>query len=107
MADLTFTDQNFKEEVLDSKVPVLVDFWASWCGPCKSQDPIVDELAKEYEGKDVKIGKMSVEKNIQTPSQYQVMSIPTLIIFKDGKPAEVMAGVTEIDILKNKLDELI
>ncbi|MBU1164799.1 thioredoxin [Patescibacteria group bacterium] len=107
MADLTFTDQNFKEEVLDSKIPVLVDFWASWCGPCKTQGPIIDKLATEFEGKEIKIGKMNVEENNKTPSQYQVMSIPTLIIFKEGKPTDVISGVTEIDILKNKIDALL
>lgn len=79
-----FTDQNFKEEVLESKIPVLVDFWAPWCGPCQMVGPIIQELAKEFEGK-VKIGKMNVDENSQIPNQYSIMSIPTVIFFKNGQ----------------------
>ncbi|RJR31146.1 thioredoxin [Candidatus Parcubacteria bacterium] len=105
--EITLNDKNFKKEVLESNVPVLVDFWASWCGPCKLQGPIIDDLAKEYSGDNVKIGKLNVEENSQTASQFQIMSIPTLIIFSNGKPADVMVGVQEIELLKNKLDKLL
>ena len=107
MAKLTLNDQNFEEEVLKSKTPVLVDFWAPWCGPCKMQEPIIDELAKDYEGKDVKIGKLNVDEASQTASKFQIMSIPTLVIFKDGKPVEQMMGVQDKDTLTEKLDKML
>lgn len=81
---LVITDENFDKEVLKLSLPVLVDFWAPWCGPCQMAGPVIEELAKEFEGK-VKIGKMNVDENSQTPSQYGIMSIPTVIFFKDGK----------------------
>ena len=86
MADktLTFTDENFEKEVLQSDLPVMVDFWAPWCGPCQMAGPVIDELAEEYEGK-VKIGKLNVDDNQQVAMKYGVMSIPTVILFKDGK----------------------
>ena len=101
-----FTDANFEQEVLNSDVPVLVDFWAEWCGPCKLLGPIVEELAEEYKGKAVKIGKMEVDENEQTPSQYQVMSIPTLIFFKNGQPVQQMVGMQTKADLKAALDAL-
>lgn len=84
MAVVTLTDQNFDQEVLQSRIPVLVDFWASWCGPCLMAAPIIEELAKEYEGK-IKVGKLNVDDNPQTAAKYQVMSIPTVILFRDGQ----------------------
>lgn len=103
---ITLTDQNFQKEVLKSTLPVLVDFWAPWCGPCQTQEPIIEELAKEFKGK-VKIGKLNVEKNPQTASRFQIMSIPTLIIFNNGKPKEQMNGITDKNILKDKLNKLV
>ena len=79
-----FTDQNFDQEVLKSDKPVLVDFWAPWCGPCQAMGPIIDELAKEFEGK-AKVGKLNVDENSKIAQDFAVMSIPSLKIFKDGK----------------------
>lgn len=101
---LELTDQNFKQEVLDSNIPVLVDFWASWCGPCKLLSPLVEELAHEYKDKPVKIAKMEVDANETTPAQYQIMSVPTLIFFKNGQPAQQMIGMQTKADLKAALD---
>ncbi len=87
----TFTDQNFDELVLKSKSPVMVDFWATWCGPCQMAEPVIDELASEYKDK-IKIGKLDVDANQATASQYGVMSIPTVIMFKDGKEVARKVG---------------
>ncbi len=84
-------DKNFASEVLQSELPVLVDFWAPWCGPCKSIAPIIEELASEYTGK-IKIAKLNVDDNPATPGQYGVRSIPTLILFKGGKVLEQTVG---------------
>jgi thioredoxin 1 len=85
------SDSAFQTEVLDSDTPVLLDFWAEWCGPCKSIAPVLDELAGEYEGK-LKIVKINIDENQQTPRQYGVRGIPTLMIFKDGKVAGTQIG---------------
>ena len=86
-----FTDQNFEEEVLKSELPVLVDFFAVWCGPCQMMAPVIEEMAKELEGK-VKNGKMNVDENPQTAEKYGIMSIPTLILFKNGEPVKTLQG---------------
>ena len=102
-ADLvTITDQNFQSEVLASDLPVLIDFWAPWCGPCRAIAPVVEELAKEYKGK-VKIGKMDVDDNQDTAAKYGVMSIPMLLLFKNGQVAEKIVGA----VPKMKLDQMI
>jgi thioredoxin 1 len=88
-----FTDQNFDAEVMKADVPVLVDFWAPWCGPCKLIGPIVEAMATEMDGKGAKIGKMNVDENANVPGQYGIMSIPTMIIFKNGGPVEQIVGV--------------
>ncbi len=88
---LNFTDVAFDQEVLNSEVPVLVDFWAPWCGPCKAMTPTVDALAAEYAGK-IKIGKMNTDENPATPMRYQVRGIPTLLLFKGGKVVDQRVG---------------
>ncbi|QQS61021.1 MAG: thioredoxin [Candidatus Moraniibacteriota bacterium] len=100
--EVVFTDGNFDEEVLKSNVPVLVDFWAPWCGPCQMMSPVIEDLAKEMEGK-AKIGKLNVDENPEKASQYGIMSIPTLKIFKDGQIVKEMTGVQSLDFLKESL----
>jgi len=86
-----FSDQNFEDEVLKAKGPVLVDFWAEWCGPCRMIAPIIDEIAKENTGK-LKVGKVDVDKNAQLATQYGIQSIPTMMVFVDGEVKESMMG---------------
>ena len=100
---ITLTDANFESEVLKSDVPVLVDFWAPWCGPCKIMGPIVEELANDLAGKAVKVAKMNVDDNLETPQKYGIMSIPTLIIFKNGQAADTLVGVQAKDKLMERL----
>ena len=87
-----FTDANFQSEVLDSDRPVLVDFWAAWCGPCRAVGPTIEELAKQYDGT-VKVGKLNIDENAQTPSGFSIHSIPAVLLFKDGKVVETLVGV--------------
>ena len=88
---VNLTEKNFKDEVEQSTVPVLVDFWASWCGPCRMIAPIVDQLAEEFDGK-IKVAKLNVDENSELASRYQVMSIPTLLLFRNGKVVNQMVG---------------
>lgn len=99
--EITVTSQNFESEVLKSDKPVLVDFWATWCGPCMRQAPIVEELA----GEGYTVGKVDVDQEPSLAQQFQVMSIPTLIIFRNGKEAKRLVGLTPKDTLKTLLDE--
>ena len=99
--EMTITTQNFEEEVLRSEKPVLVDFWATWCGPCMRQGPIVEALA----GEGYSVGKVDVDQEPALAQKFQVMSIPTLIIFKDGKEAKRLVGLTAKDTLKALMDE--
>jgi thioredoxin 1 len=104
MSTQHFTDLNFKQEVLESDLPVLVDFWAAWCGPCKTIAPLIDELAKEYAGK-LKIGKLDVDTNPKIATEYGVMSIPTIIFFKKGKVINQLVGAASKLELKRKIEE--
>lgn len=104
--EITFNDANFKKEVLESKVPVLVDFWASWCGPCRMMAPVIEDLAEDYNGK-AKIGKLSTEENPAITGEYGIISIPTMIIFKDGKPAEQIIGAVSKEAIAKKLDAIL
>ena len=92
MNEITITQGNFDSEVIKSDKPVLIDFWASWCGPCRMLAPIIAEIAEKYEGK-VKVGKVNVDDEPEIAGRYQIASIPTLILFKDGKPVETSVGV--------------
>jgi len=100
---LEVTDANFTDEVLNSDIPVMVDFWAEWCGPCKMIAPAVAELAQEYEGR-AKVVKLDVDSNNNTAGAYGIRSIPSLLIFKNGEVVEQMVGVKSKQFLKEKLD---
>ncbi|MBB2181281.1 thioredoxin [Lachnospiraceae bacterium MD1] len=100
---IQFTDANFQKEVLESDIPVLVDFYADWCGPCKMVAPIITELAEEYKGV-FKIGKLNVDENSETAAKYRVMSIPTLIIFKNGEAIDSMVGALPKKALQDKIE---
>lgn len=99
---LHITDSNFQEEVLKSSVPVLIDFWATWCGPCRMIAPIVEEMAKEYEGK-AKICKLDVDNNQQTAMQYGIRSIPTIMIFKGGQVVDSIIGAVPKQTIVERL----
>src|SRR3989344_1502923 len=105
MADITFTDSNFQEEVLKSDTPVVVDFWAPWCGPCRIVSPTIEQLALDYKGK-VKVGKMNVDENTQTAGMYGIMSIPTVMVFKKGQPVKATVGAQSKDAYKRMIDEV-
>jgi thioredoxin 1 len=101
-----FTDANFDAEVIQSDTPVLVDFWAPWCGPCKMIAPIVEEIANEYSNK-LKVGKLNTDDNQQIAAKFGVMSIPTLMIFKGGEPVERIVGAQAKDTLTTKIDAVL
>ena len=99
---MEFTDQSFEQEVLKADQPVLVDFWAAWCGPCRVIAPAVEALADEYAGK-AKVGKVNVDENSSTPGRYNIRSIPTLLLFKGGEVQEQIVGVKSQDELADLL----
>ena len=101
---IELTDDTFEEEVLESDLPVLVDFWAEWCGPCRMVSPIVEELAEEYDGK-AKFGKVDVDENADISMEYNIRSIPSLLIFKDGEVVDQVVGAVPKSQLKKKLDQ--
>jgi thioredoxin 1 len=102
---VTLTAENFDQEVIKSGTPVLVDFWAEWCGPCKMVAPILDELATEYDGK-VKIGKVNIDDHQSLASEYGIRAIPTLLLFKDGQVADQIVGLRSKRDFKAKLDRV-
>ncbi|RJQ38160.1 thioredoxin [Candidatus Microgenomates bacterium] len=103
---MVVTDQNFDQEVLQSKIPVLVDFWAQWCMPCKMISPIIDEIAKDYEGK-IKVAKLDVDENPASAGKFGIMSIPSIYIFKDGKPVKTLVGVQSKESLEKEIDGIL
>jgi thioredoxin 1 len=104
MKPIEVTDANFKQEVIGSTVPVLLDFWAEWCGPCKMIAPVVEQLATEYQGK-LKVGKVDVDSNQQTAMQFGIRSIPTLLIFKNGKVVDQIVGAVPKAALAEKVSK--
>lgn len=104
--EINVNDANFKEVVLDSKLPVLVDFWASWCGPCRMVAPYVEQLAKEYEGKAV-VAKCNVDQAQQIPMQYGIRNIPTLIFIKNGEIVDKLVGANSKEVIESKLKALL
>jgi thioredoxin 1 len=104
--EIEITDANFESEVLQSDIPVLIDFWAPWCGPCRMVAPIVEEIAKEYGGK-IKVGKVNTDNNQKVAAQYGIMSIPTLMLFKDGKEIERIIGAQPKEAITSKIDALL
>ena len=103
---ITLTDANFNSEVLESKVPVLVDFWASWCGPCMMLGPTIEEIADDFSGK-VKVCKLNTDENEKVASQYRISAIPTLLFFKDGKIVDQSVGVLSKNAIADKLKKLL
>ena len=102
--EIILTEKNFKQEVLESDLPVLVDFWAPWCSPCYIVGPIVEELAKEYEGR-LRVGKLNVDEGRNIAAQYQIMSIPTLMIFKGGEVVDQIIGALPKATLEEKIKQ--
>jgi len=106
LAALEVTDDTFSNEVLNSELPVLVDFWAEWCGPCKMVSPIVEELSNDYNGK-VKVTKLDVDSNPQTATNYGIRGIPTLLMFKDGAAVDQIVGAVPKQDIAERLDKII
>ncbi len=103
---LQIKSDKFQKEVIDSNVPVLVDFSATWCGPCKMMGPVLEQLSAEYEGK-AKVFKVDIDESMDLAEKYQIMSVPNMLFFKDGKPVDAVIGVTPPAVLKQKLDKIV
>ncbi len=104
--EVTLTPDNFESEVINSDIPVLVDFWAEWCMPCKMIAPVLEELSEEYDGK-LKIGKLNVDDNADLAAQYSIVSIPTMLFFKGGEVVKQQVGAVPKEQLKQSIDELV
>lgn len=105
MPEIELDDKNFEEQVLKSSVPVFVDFWAPWCGPCQTMLPIIEELAKEFDEKSIKIAKLNIDENKSVPGQYGIMSVPTFMIFKNGEMIDQFVGAQSKDSLKERIEQ--
>lgn len=106
MAVIELNEKNFDDEVIKSSLPVLIDYWASWCGPCKAMAPIVEELSRDFDGR-FKVAKVNVDENSSLATKFRVMNIPTLILFKNGKEADRVVGVTQKADLAKKMNKLL
>jgi thioredoxin 1 len=106
MSLTVLNDDNFQAEVLDADLPVLVDFYATWCGPCKALSPIVEKLATQYAGR-IKVGKLNIDEAPQTPSQFAVRAVPTLVFFKDGQAVDTLVGLRRENELRARIEQLI
>ena len=106
MSEIILTDQTWDNEVLDSDLPIIVDFWAEWCAPCFMIAPVVEQIGEEYEGK-IKVGKLNVDANPTTAGKYQIMAIPTLLFFKGGKLVDRVVGVVPKKILVEKIEKIL
>ncbi|MBP3469450.1 MAG: thioredoxin [Lachnospiraceae bacterium] len=102
MGEVTITEANFETEVLQSELPVLVDFWADWCGPCRMLAPLIEDLAKEYEGR-IKVGKVNVDEQQELAMKYRVVSIPTLVLFREGQAVNRLVGA----VPKGRIEEML
>lgn len=105
--EIIFTDANFEAEVIKSPVPVVVDFWAEWCGPCRAMGPLIEELANEFAAAKIKIGKLNVDQNQATAGQYNIMSVPTILVFKNGMVVDQMVGGMTKAALKEKFSKYV
>jgi thioredoxin 1 len=103
---INISDLEFEKEVINSELPVLVDFWAPWCGPCRMIAPVIDEISSKYEGK-VKVVKLNTDENPKTPSDYQISAIPTLLFFKSGKVVKEIVGITPKEEIEKVIEEII
>jgi len=103
---INISDLEFEKEVINSELPVLVDFWAPWCGPCRMIAPVIDEISAKYEGK-VKVVKLNTDENPKTPSDYQISAIPTLLFFKSGKVVKEIVGITPKEEIEKVIEEII
>ncbi|MDF2595535.1 MAG: trxA [Clostridia bacterium] len=101
-----FTDNNFEQEAVEASMPVVIDFYADWCGPCKMMSPVIDELAADYEGK-VKVGKVNTDENRGVASKYNIMSIPTIILMKDGQVVDTVVGAIPKTVLEQKINSML
>ena len=101
-----FTEENFESEVIKSDIPVLVDFYADWCGPCKMMMPVVEKMAEKYDGK-IKVGKINSDEESALAAKYNIMSIPSFLMFKNGELVETLTGAMPADVLAGKLDSLL